>query len=32
MFDKVALLYDGRQIYFGNIIAAKTYFLNLGFE
>lgn len=32
MFDKVAVLYEGRQIYFGDIHSAKTYFLNLGFE
>ncbi len=32
MFDKVTLLYEGRQIYFGNIHAAKTYFINMGFE
>ena len=32
MFDKVAVLYEGRQIYFGNIHAAKTFFVNIGFE
>ncbi|PQE26852.1 ABC transporter CDR4 protein [Rutstroemia sp. NJR-2017a BVV2] len=41
MFDKVAVLYEGRQIYFGNIHAAKqltnaeapqTFFINLGFD
>lgn len=32
MFDKVAVLYEGRQIYFGDIHAAKTFFVNLGFE
>lgn len=32
IFDKVAVLYEGRQIYFGNIHAAKTYFLEMGFE
>ncbi|ORY16214.1 Pyoverdine/dityrosine biosynthesis protein-domain-containing protein [Clohesyomyces aquaticus] len=32
VFDKVAVLYDGRQIYFGDIHAAKVYFMNLGFE
>lgn len=32
MFDKVAILYEGRQIYFGNIHAAKLFFVNLGFE
>ncbi|KAK2624440.1 hypothetical protein QTJ16_006390 [Diplocarpon rosae] len=31
-FDKVAVLYEGRQIYFGEINAAKTFFVNLGFE
>lgn len=32
IFDKVALLYEGRQIYFGNIHKAKQYFLDMGFE
>lgn len=32
MFDKVAILYEGRQIYFGDIHAAKTFFINLGFQ
>ncbi|KAH8590585.1 AtrD, ABC-transporter [Bisporella sp. PMI_857] len=32
VFDKVAVLYEGRQIYFGNINAAKTFFVNMGFE
>ena len=32
VFDKVAVLYEGRQIYFGNTHAAKTFFVNLGFE
>ena len=32
VFDKVAILYEGRQIYFGDIHAAKTFFINLGFE
>ncbi|KUJ19331.1 ABC transporter Cdr4 [Mollisia scopiformis] len=31
-FDKVTLLYEGRQIYFGPIDSAADYFLNLGFE
>ncbi|RFN52729.1 p-loop containing nucleoside triphosphate hydrolase [Fusarium flagelliforme] len=31
-FDKVVVLYEGRQIYFGNIHAAKDFFVNLGFE
>ncbi|KAL8992956.1 MAG: hypothetical protein Q9188_007456, partial [Gyalolechia gomerana] len=32
VFDKVAVLYEGRQIYFGDIHTAKTFFVNLGFE
>ncbi|KAA8565710.1 hypothetical protein EYC84_009553 [Monilinia fructicola] len=32
LFDKVAVLYEGRQIYFGDINAAKTFFINLGFD
>lgn len=32
VFDKVAVLYEGRQIYFGGIHDAMTYFVNLGFE
>ena len=28
----MAVLYEGRQIYFGDINAAKTFFINLGFE
>ncbi|ESZ90150.1 BcatrD protein [Sclerotinia borealis F-4128] len=32
LFDKVAVLYEGRQIYFGNIHAAKSFFINLGFD
>ncbi|OCK85345.1 hypothetical protein K432DRAFT_413340 [Lepidopterella palustris CBS 459.81] len=31
-FDKVALLYEGRQIYFGHKDAAKKYFTDLGFH
>ncbi|KAI9876910.1 MAG: hypothetical protein M1830_005311 [Pleopsidium flavum] len=31
VFDKVALLYEGRQIYLGPTDSAKTYFTNLGF-
>ena len=30
-FDKVTLLFEGRQIYFGTTDAAKAYFTNLGF-
>ncbi|KAA8649577.1 uncharacterized protein ATNIH1004_002248 [Aspergillus tanneri] len=32
VFDKVTVLYEGRQIYFGRACDAKTYFENLGFE
>lgn len=32
LFDKVALLYEGRQIYFGDINAARSFFINLGFD
>ncbi|KAH6679698.1 putative ABC transporter CDR4 [Halenospora varia] len=32
VFDKVAVLYEGRQIYFGNIHAAKEFFVNMGFD
>lgn len=32
LFDKVCILYEGRQIYFGEKEAAKRFFLNLGFE
>ena len=31
IFDKVVVLYEGRQIYFGNTTAAKEYFVNMGF-
>lgn len=31
-FDKVAVLYEGRQIYFGATHAAKRFFVNMGFE
>lgn len=31
MFDKVTVLYDGYQIYFGPTAQAKQYFLDLGF-
>lgn len=30
-FDKVTLLYEGRQIFFGTTTAAKVYFTNLEF-
>jgi hypothetical protein len=32
LFDKVLLLYEGRQIYFGRVGDAKSYFENLGYE
>ncbi|CAH0028476.1 unnamed protein product [Clonostachys rhizophaga] len=32
LFDKVTLIYEGRQIFFGRADAAKQYFVNLGFE
>lgn len=32
LFDKVLVLYEGQQIYFGPAVMAKAYFLNLGFE
>ncbi|KAL5347903.1 Multidrug resistance protein [Pseudogymnoascus australis] len=32
MFDKVLLLYEGRQIFFGKTTEAKQYFLDLGFD
>ncbi|KAI0548730.1 ABC-2 type transporter-domain-containing protein [Xylaria curta] len=31
-FDKVTVLYEGRQIFFGRADEAKQYFVNLGFE
>ncbi|KAF9269259.1 hypothetical protein L218DRAFT_851868 [Marasmius fiardii PR-910] len=31
-FDKVTVLYEGRQIYFGRATEAKAFFVNLGFE
>ncbi|KIW99404.1 uncharacterized protein Z518_11392 [Rhinocladiella mackenziei CBS 650.93] len=31
-FDKVILLYEGRQIFFGPTNKAKAYFTNMGFE
>ena len=31
MFDKIMLLYEGRQVYFGNMGTAKAYFDRLGF-
>lgn len=32
VFDKVAVLYEGRQIYFGEKNAAKKFFIDLGFD
>lgn len=32
IFDKAIVLYEGRQIFFGNTKAAKQYFVNMGFE
>lgn len=32
MFDKVTVLYEGRQIFFGRAYEAKAYFEGLGFE
>ncbi|EEP76489.1 ATP-dependent permease PDR15 [Uncinocarpus reesii 1704] len=32
IFDKAILLYEGRQIFFGNAVHAKRYFVEMGFE
>jgi ATP-binding cassette subfamily G (WHITE) protein 2 (PDR) len=32
LFDKVLVLYEGRQIFFGRADAARQYFIDLGFE
>lgn len=32
VFDKVSVLYEGRQIYFGRTDAAKNFFVDLGFQ
>ncbi|EPE03872.1 hypothetical protein F503_01762 [Ophiostoma piceae UAMH 11346] len=32
MFDKVTVIYEGRQIYFGRTTDARQYFINLGFD
>ena len=32
LFDKVTVLYKGRQIFFGRITGAKRYFYDLGFD
>lgn len=31
-FDKVIVLYEGRQIYFGSAVEGRTYFINMGFH
>ena len=32
IFDKAILLYEGRQIYFGNAVRAKHFFVDMGFD
>ncbi|KAK7442419.1 hypothetical protein CaCOL14_001239 [Colletotrichum acutatum] len=32
VFDKVAVLYEGRQIYFGSTALAKQYFVDMGYR
>ncbi|KAJ9635209.1 Multidrug resistance protein [Coniosporium tulheliwenetii] len=32
IFDKVVVLYEGREIYFGRTESAKQYFVNMGFH
>jgi ABC-type multidrug transport system ATPase subunit len=32
LFDKVTILYEGRQIYFGRVGDAKKFFVDMGFE
>lgn len=32
MFDKVTVLYEGRQIFFGNVDIAKKYFTDMGYH
>lgn len=32
LFDKVTLLYEGRQIYFGPVEKAKQFFIDMGYE
>lgn len=32
IFDKAIVLYEGRQIYFGNAHAARRFFINMGFD
>lgn len=31
-FDKVTVLYEGRQIYFGGAVEARQFFIDMGFE
>lgn len=32
LFDRVTVIYEGRQIYFGRVSEAKSYFEEMGFE
>ncbi|KZL71217.1 multidrug resistance protein cdr1 [Colletotrichum tofieldiae] len=32
VFDKVAVLYEGRQIYFGSTLLARQYFIDMGYH
>lgn len=32
LFDKVTVLYEGRQVYFGKATEARAYFIKLGFD
>ncbi|EZG03190.1 hypothetical protein H106_06691 [Trichophyton rubrum CBS 735.88] len=32
IFDKAVVLYEGHQIYFGNAVRAKEYFIEMGFD
>lgn len=32
LFDKVTVLYEGRQVFFGNTAEGRAYFEELGFE
>ncbi|KAK6360775.1 hypothetical protein TWF730_006897 [Orbilia blumenaviensis] len=32
LFDKVTVLYEGKQVFFGKATEARAYFLNLGFD
>ncbi|QSZ36007.1 hypothetical protein DSL72_007131 [Monilinia vaccinii-corymbosi] len=31
LFDKVTVLYEGRQIYFGSVVEARQFFIEMGF-